>query len=72
MRDSLSNFISSATQSSERSAGSNRRIEFHKRSQLFIRLHNETLSIAMRVNNPDRSPREWRPRNEVGETPKAK
>jgi len=28
----------------------------HKRSQLFIRAHNETLSVAaMRVSNPDRS-----------------
>jgi hypothetical protein len=28
-----------------------------KRSQLFIRVHNETLSIAaMRVSDPDRSP----------------
>jgi len=34
----------------------NRRFELHKRGQLFIRTHNETLSIAaMRVNNPDRS-----------------
>ena len=34
-----------------------RRFEFQKRSQLFIRTHNETLSVvAMRVNNPDRSP----------------
>src|SRR5438132_284909 len=31
--------------------------EFQKRSQLFIRMHNETLSVAaMRVSNPDRSP----------------
>jgi hypothetical protein len=29
----------------------------NKRRQLFIRTHNETLSIvAMRVSNPDRSP----------------
>jgi hypothetical protein len=36
---------------------SNRRFEFYKRRQLFIRSHNETLSvIAMRVCNPDRSP----------------
>ena len=28
--------------------------EFHKRSQLFIRTHNEPLSVvAMRTNNPD-------------------
>jgi len=32
-------------------------IQFHKRSQLFIRTHNETLSVvAMRVSNPDCSP----------------
>jgi hypothetical protein len=35
----------------------NRRFEFQKRSQLFIRVHNETLSVAaMRVCNPDCSP----------------
>jgi hypothetical protein len=32
-----------------------RRLQFPKRSQLFIRTHNETLSVAMRVHNPDRS-----------------
>jgi hypothetical protein len=32
-------------------------IKFQKRRQLFIRAHNETLSVvAMRVNDPDRSP----------------
>src|SRR5205823_7437522 len=32
----------------------NRRFQFHKRSQLFIRSHNETLSVAaMCVSNPD-------------------
>jgi len=31
----------------------NRRFEFHKRSQHFIRSHNETLSLAMRVSNRD-------------------
>ena len=31
--------------------------QFHKRAQLFIRMHNEPLSVvAMRVNNPDRLP----------------
>jgi len=30
--------------------------QFQKRGQLFIGAHNETLSVAMRVNNPDRSP----------------
>jgi hypothetical protein len=35
----------------------NRPFQFHKRRQLFIRTHNETLSVtAMRVCNPDRSP----------------
>jgi hypothetical protein len=38
-------------------ASANRRFEFHKRRQLFIRTHNETLSVvAMCVNNPDCSP----------------
>jgi hypothetical protein len=31
--------------------------ESHKRSQLFIRVHNETLSIVtVCINNPDRLP----------------
>ena len=35
----------------------NRRFKVHKRSQLFIRPHNEPLPVvAMRVNNPDYSP----------------
>jgi hypothetical protein len=35
----------------------NRPLQFDKRSQLFIRTHNETPSVvAARVNNPDRSP----------------
>ena len=34
----------------------NRRLQFYKRSQLFLRVHNETFSVAMRVSNPDRSP----------------
>ena len=37
IRDSLSSFISRPPQSSGRSAGSNRRFEFQKRGQLFIR-----------------------------------
>jgi hypothetical protein len=37
----------------------NRALQFHKRSQQFVSVHNETLSIAaMGVNNPDRSPLE--------------
>jgi hypothetical protein len=31
-------------------------LQFHKRSQHFIGSHDELLSIAMRVNNPDRPP----------------
>jgi hypothetical protein len=27
--------------------------QFHKRGQLFIGAHDETLSVAMRVHNPD-------------------
>jgi hypothetical protein len=35
----------------------NRRFEFEKRAQLFIRTHNKLLSVAaMCVCNPDRSP----------------
>jgi hypothetical protein len=35
----------------------NRRFQFQKCSQLFIRVHNETLPvIAVCINNPDRSP----------------
>jgi len=34
----------------------NRRFKFQKRSQYFISTHNETLSVAMRINNPDYSP----------------
>ena len=38
-------------------ASTNCRFHFQKRSQLFIRSHNETLSVVlMRVSNPDRSP----------------
>jgi hypothetical protein len=34
-----------------------RRFEFDKRGQFFIRVHNEALSVvSMRVCNPDRSP----------------
>jgi hypothetical protein len=36
---------------------SNRCLEFQKSSQLFIRTHNETLSVAaMRISYKDRSP----------------
>jgi hypothetical protein len=33
-----------------------RRFRFHKSSQHFIGTHDKTLSVAMRVNNPDCSP----------------
>jgi len=33
----------------------NRPFQFHKRSQFFVGAHDETLSVAMRVHNPDRS-----------------
>jgi len=34
----------------------NRRFQFQKRGQLLIDVHNEALSVAMRVRNPDCSP----------------
>jgi hypothetical protein len=33
-----------------------RRFKFDERSQLFLRTHNEALTVAMRVSNEDRSP----------------
>jgi hypothetical protein len=33
-----------------------RPLQFHERSQLFIGALDETLSVAMGVHNPDRSP----------------
>jgi hypothetical protein len=36
----------------------NRRFEFHKRSQQFIRTHDEALTVAMCVCNPDCSPKQ--------------
>jgi hypothetical protein len=32
-----------------------RPLQFQKRSELFVAADDETLSVAMRVNNPDRS-----------------
>jgi hypothetical protein len=41
----------------EHATGASRHFKFQKRSQLFICVHNETLSVAaVRVSNPDRSP----------------
>jgi hypothetical protein len=37
-------------------ANADRGFKFQKRSQLFIGVHNETFSVAMRIYNPDRSP----------------
>jgi hypothetical protein len=46
-----------ANLSNQFAASANRRFQFRKRRQLFIRMHNETLSVvAMCVCNPDRSP----------------
>ena len=39
--------------SSQFAASAERRFQLNKRSQLFIRTHNETLSVAMCVHNPD-------------------
>jgi len=47
--------INLANLSRQFTATPNRRFQFHKRSQLFIRVHNETLSVAMRIDNKDRS-----------------
>jgi len=55
IRDGLSSFIFTAP--APVFLSQNRRVEFEKGGQLFIRTHNETLSVAaMRVNNPDCSP----------------
>jgi hypothetical protein len=32
-----------------------RPLQFHKRGQLFIGANDETVSVAMRVNNPNRA-----------------
>jgi len=37
-------------------ASADRRFQFHKRRQLFIGMHNEPLSLAMRVNDPNCAP----------------
>jgi hypothetical protein len=34
----------------------NRPFQFHKRSHFFIGTHHETLSVAMRVNDPNCAP----------------
>jgi hypothetical protein len=46
-----------ANLSNQFAANANRRFEFQKRGQFFLRVHNETLSVAaMCVCNPDCSP----------------
>jgi hypothetical protein len=48
---------SSPARQAQSATSLNDRFEFHKRGQLFIRVHNETLSVApVRVSDPDCSP----------------
>jgi hypothetical protein len=53
-RDEFLKSLTARQHNSSASAG--RRFQFHKRSQLFIGTHHETLSVAMRVNDPDCAP----------------
>jgi hypothetical protein len=56
--------------SSPFAANANRRFEFQKRAQLFIRTDNEALSVvAMRVNNPDLRLQVWKRREPSGKSP---
>ena len=43
-------------------ASADRGFKFQKRSELFIGVHNETFSVAMRIYNPDCSPERRRQR----------
>jgi hypothetical protein len=53
----MSSLILRVPQPFGRFARLNRQLKFNKRSQLFIRVHHETLSVvAMCVNNEHRSP----------------
>jgi len=55
----ITRFISSSDTQSENLStdDADRRFQFQKRRQLFIRTHNETLSVtAMCISNEDRSP----------------
>jgi hypothetical protein len=46
-----------ASLSRKLAVSADRRLQFHKRRQLFIRMHNETLPVvAVRISNEDRSP----------------
>jgi hypothetical protein len=43
--------------SSQFAASANRRFQFDKRAELFVRVHNKALSVvAVCIGNPDRSP----------------
>ncbi len=50
-RDSLSSFIFTRSAILWASRRTNRRFEFHKRGQQFIRVHNETLSVVAAIQN---------------------
>ena len=55
--EGLGDLMRSRCLSQETAASADGRFEFQKRSQLFIRTHNEALIVpTMRVSNPDRSP----------------
>jgi hypothetical protein len=56
IRLATSSFEKIPTAGQDISATSNRGFEFEKRGQLFLRMHNETLTVAVRVNNPDFPP----------------
>ena len=57
-----------ANLSNQFAASANRRFKFQKRRQLFIRVHNETLSVvAVCVYNPDRSPFEIQRLTEIAQ-----
>jgi hypothetical protein len=55
-------FVFTRSQSSGRSDGSNRRIQFQKRRQLFIRPHNETFPVAA-MHNELNQPRQFNRRS---------
>jgi hypothetical protein len=51
IRDYLSNLIDPLLNPLGALPGSNRSFKLHKRAHLFIRVHNETLSVAVSVEN---------------------
>jgi hypothetical protein len=54
--DQASTFVLLTFSHQARLVSANRRFEFQTRGQRIIGAHDETLSVAMRVHNPDRSP----------------